>query len=135
MSSTREGGLKARDKNLAKDPQFYQTIGSIGGKLSHDGGFAQGEEGRARASYWGKIGGALSRRPPNPTSLANSDKQTTCTFCHQNGHRAHACLIRLDKQRRREQLQANLAVRNEQHEIDRERMKRMAEKHAVRRPW
>jgi general stress protein YciG len=31
MAGTKEGGAKARDANLAKDPQFYNKIGRKGG--------------------------------------------------------------------------------------------------------
>lgn len=34
MSGTKEGGIKARDANLAKDPEFYIKIGAQGGSVS-----------------------------------------------------------------------------------------------------
>lgn len=34
MAGTKEGGIKAREKNLAKDPDFYKKIGTQGGKSS-----------------------------------------------------------------------------------------------------
>lgn len=40
MAGTRIGGLKAKAKNLANDPNFYSRIGSIGGRASSTGGFA-----------------------------------------------------------------------------------------------
>lgn len=40
MSGTTKGGKKARDKNLARDPDFYVKIGTVGGKNGHTGGFA-----------------------------------------------------------------------------------------------
>lgn len=40
MAGTRAGGLKARDKNLAKDPKFYSNIGRKGGLVQVPKGFA-----------------------------------------------------------------------------------------------
>lgn len=40
MSGTLAGGLKARDKNLARDPDFYRNIGAMGGRNGNTGGFA-----------------------------------------------------------------------------------------------
>lgn len=68
MAGTITGGLKARDKILALDPDFYKRIGSIGGKQSSIGGFnsnkigKDGLTGPQRASVVGKIGGTVSRR-------------------------------------------------------------------------
>ena len=62
MSATRAGGLKARDKNLAKDPDFYKKIGALGGKKGHTGGFYADRELARRA---GAIGGRISKRRPN----------------------------------------------------------------------
>lgn len=55
------GGLKARDKNLALDPDFYRKIGSAGGSAYHTsrGGFLKGS---ALASWAGRKGGTISRR-------------------------------------------------------------------------
>lgn len=39
MAGTRAGGLKSRDKCLARDPDHYSKIGKIGGKISRGGGF------------------------------------------------------------------------------------------------
>lgn len=58
MSGTKEGGRKARDKNIANDPDFYKRIGSIGGRNGNTGGFAD----RELASRAGRIGGLKSRR-------------------------------------------------------------------------
>lgn len=44
MAGTREGGLKAREANLARDPNFYRNIGRIGGRNGHTGGFAANPE-------------------------------------------------------------------------------------------
>lgn len=32
MSGTREGGIKSREANLARDPDFYKKMGEKGGK-------------------------------------------------------------------------------------------------------
>lgn len=32
MAGTKDGALRARDTNLAKDPNFYREIGMIGGR-------------------------------------------------------------------------------------------------------
>lgn len=43
MAGNREGALKAREKNLAKDPDFYKNIGGQSWKnpdRSHETGFA-----------------------------------------------------------------------------------------------
>lgn len=39
MAGTITGAIKARNKNLANDPDFYRKIGSIGGQQSGNGGF------------------------------------------------------------------------------------------------
>lgn len=63
MSGTREGGIKARDKNLAwHGDDFYQRIGRLGGMNGHTGGFASNVE-RARSA--GAKGGRLSKRGPS----------------------------------------------------------------------
>lgn len=63
MAGTLEGGLKARDKNLAKDPDFYKRIGSIGGKAKvPTKGFASNPE---LARIAGAKGGRISRRGPS----------------------------------------------------------------------
>lgn len=68
MAGTREGGLKARARNLAKDPNFYKKIGAKGGRNGKTGGFASdmvGEDGltgRQRAKIAGAKGGKISRR-------------------------------------------------------------------------
>lgn len=40
MSGTRAGGLKAAQKNLARNPNHYKEIGKKGGQNGHTGGFA-----------------------------------------------------------------------------------------------
>lgn len=69
MAGTKEGGIKARDKNLKLyGPDFYGMIGAIGGKNGTTGGFASGVvgsdglTGKERARKVGKIGGTISRR-------------------------------------------------------------------------
>lgn len=66
MAGTKEGGRKARDKNLASDPDFYKKIGAKGGKVKRPNrGFAASHELAVRA---GKKGGKISRRPKNGRS-------------------------------------------------------------------
>ena len=63
MAGTPKGGRLAAEKNKRKyGPDFYAKIGRMGGKRGTTGGFAAGSEGRKRASYWGAIGGSISRR-------------------------------------------------------------------------
>lgn len=74
MAGTREGGLKARDRNLAKDPNFYSKIGTKGGRNGHTGGFAATVNQECDCSLFpyghnknqcaGKKGGLISRRGP-----------------------------------------------------------------------
>lgn len=59
MTGTKAGGLKAKAKNLAKDPNFYSVIGSAGGRASTTGGFFANTKLAERA---GKRGGTISRR-------------------------------------------------------------------------
>lgn len=59
MAGTREGGLKARDKNLQNNPNFYKEIGAIGGKRGTTGGFYANRE-LARTA--GRKGGQISKR-------------------------------------------------------------------------
>lgn len=59
MAGTREGGLRARDRNLANDPDFYRKIGAIGGKKGTTGGFYVNRE---LAAIAGRKGGRTSRR-------------------------------------------------------------------------
>lgn len=68
MAGNKIGGQKAAAKNLAKDPDFYKKIGSIGGSKGNTGGWAtelvgtDGLTGRERASVAGRLGGLKSRR-------------------------------------------------------------------------
>lgn len=63
MAGTFEGGLKAKEKNLANDPNFYKRIGAIGGRKGKaDGtikGFGANPELARRA---GRKGGKISKR-------------------------------------------------------------------------
>lgn len=68
MAGTTLGGQKAKEKNLANDPDFYKRIGSIGGKRGTTGGFgskypgSDGLTGQERARIAGARGGTISRR-------------------------------------------------------------------------
>lgn len=72
MAGTPAGGLKAKARNLAKDPDFYKKIGAKGGANGkgpgYKGGFASNEvgedglTGRERAKLAGAKGGKISRR-------------------------------------------------------------------------
>lgn len=63
MAGTPNGGRMAANKNKERHgADFYARIGRIGGQKSKGGGFAAGDEGRKRASYYGAIGGTISRR-------------------------------------------------------------------------
>ena len=64
MSGSKAGGLKAKEKNLARDPDFYKKIGGMNvaswianGRKPR--GFSVNKE-LARTA--GKIGGTISRR-------------------------------------------------------------------------
>jgi len=60
MAGTIEGGIKAAETNIKKyGEDFYQKIGSIGGKIGKTGGFAANRE---LASIAGRKGGTKSRR-------------------------------------------------------------------------
>jgi hypothetical protein len=63
MAGTVKGGRLAAKKNKQNHgADFYARIGKMGGQKGKTGGFAAGESGRKRASYYGAIGGAISRR-------------------------------------------------------------------------
>ena len=61
MAGNKIGGAKSRDKNLARDPDFYKKIGSKGGSAITDKkkGFAADPE---RARIVGARGGRISKR-------------------------------------------------------------------------
>lgn len=63
MAGTAKGGRLAAQQNKKRyGSDFYAKIGRRGGQRGRTGGFAAGEEGRKRASYYGAIGGSISRR-------------------------------------------------------------------------
>jgi uncharacterized protein len=63
MAGTKAGGKAAASTNKKKyGADFYAKIGAMGGKNGRTGGFAAGEEGRARARKYGAVGGRISRR-------------------------------------------------------------------------
>jgi hypothetical protein len=63
MAGTIRGGRLAARKNKQRHgADFYARIGRMGGRKGRTGGFAAGDEGRKRASYYGAIGGSISRR-------------------------------------------------------------------------
>jgi len=60
MAGTKEGGRKAAQKNLQRNPAFYAEIGRKGGQNGRTGGFAENPE---LARIAGAKGGRISRRP------------------------------------------------------------------------
>ena len=75
MAGTKAGGLKAAQKNLQKDPNFYAKIGAKGGKLGRTGGFAANPE---LARIAGAKGGKISRRR-KAAATTNVAAATTAT--------------------------------------------------------
>lgn len=64
MAGTVAGGKAAAKTNKELyGSDYYVKIGAMGGALGHTGGFAAGEEGKARARKYGAVGGRISRRP------------------------------------------------------------------------
>lgn len=59
MAGTKEGGKKAAAKNLANNPNFYQEIGSLGGKNNKQERTFQKP---GAAKEYGSKGGLKSRR-------------------------------------------------------------------------
>ncbi len=59
MSGTAEGGRKARDKNLANNPDFYKIAGHLGGIAKVPKGFSKMPKAKIRAA--GSLGGKNSR--------------------------------------------------------------------------
>ena len=84
MAGTREGGLKARARNLARDPNWYKKIGAKGGAAGkgpdYTGGFASvtvGEDGltgKQRAKIAGAKGGTISRRRPAKDDIDKAEE-------------------------------------------------------------
>ena len=68
MAGTKAGGIKAAQKNLAKDPNFYAKIGRKGGQNGHTGGFAANPE---LARIAGAKGGRISRRGKAKTTQSD----------------------------------------------------------------
>lgn len=68
MAGTKFGGVKARDKMLANDPDFYRKIGAIGGRALVPKGFASD---RGRAMEAGRKGGL--KRIENMRRKQNED--------------------------------------------------------------
>lgn len=72
MSGTAAGAKKAVKTIYAKHGKdFFKIQGYKGGKNGHTGGFAHGEEGRARARIVGAIGGRISRRTSKKKEVTN----------------------------------------------------------------
>lgn len=72
--------MKARDKNLARDPEFYSKIGSIGGSKRTPKGFAHMPFEKVSAA--GKKGGASSKpysKNPKPLPEENDARQNMIT--------------------------------------------------------
>ena len=60
MSGTEKGGVKAASTNITRyGKNFYERIGSMGGKISRGGGFAANPE---LARIAGAKGGKASRK-------------------------------------------------------------------------
>lgn len=91
MPGTKAGGQKARDKNLAKDPNFYKRIGSVGGANGNTGGFAStkvgkdGLTGRERAQKVGVVGGKISRRGKSKKEIQEEAHVFTENFISRYG--------------------------------------------------
>lgn len=72
MPGTKIGGQRAAATNKERyGKDFYAIIGGKGGANGHTGGFAHGEEGRARARIVGAIGGRKSRRTSKKKEVTN----------------------------------------------------------------
>jgi len=72
MSGTKAGASKTKAKNLQKDPNYYATIGKIGGqtKTTKPKGFAA-DLNRARTA--GAKGGRISKRTKATPTITNPD--------------------------------------------------------------
>lgn len=74
MSGTTAGGIKTRDKNLARDPDFYKRIGSKGGKHTGRKGFALNP---ALARIAGRKGGKNGRRGVSKKNITGTSDSNT----------------------------------------------------------
>ncbi|MCP9492689.1 MAG: hypothetical protein NNC23_03270 [Candidatus Nanosynbacter sp. P2B_S1_bin.0.1] len=83
MSGTKQGGLKAAQKNLANNPNFYAEIGRKGGSVGGKKGFALNPE---LARICGAKGGRISkRRSKQDIELAEFEKTAPygrCSMCN-----------------------------------------------------
>lgn len=88
MAGTREGGLKAAQKNRQWNPDFYHIIGTAGGKKSKGGGLFQKDHEFARmaGTKGGKIGGKVPRRKTERNCL-------TCGISFQT-IKGHYCSVK-----------------------------------------
>lgn len=59
MAGNHEGAIKARNKNLERDPDFFKRIGAIGGRATVSKGFGKNPE---LARIAGAKGGKKSKR-------------------------------------------------------------------------
>lgn len=57
---SKEGGIRVRAINLAKDPDYYHKLGKMGGKWRGRKGFAAMPKSMVSAA--GRKGGSVSRR-------------------------------------------------------------------------
>lgn len=93
MSGTKIGGMKAKESNLAKNPNFYKEIGRLGGLVSTRGGFATNP---ALAAIAGRKGGKLSHRRPKLFRLVN---QSDSVYTYEGiKHPEFRVVITADKQ-------------------------------------
>lgn len=80
MAGTKEGGRKARDRNLARDPGFYAKIGAKGGRNGNTGGFAAnpelariaGAKGGARSTRKGVLNGQGKKKLPSKNTTGTA---------------------------------------------------------------
>lgn len=97
MGGSREGGLKARDRNIEKyGPDYYRKIGRKGGKIQTEkkrqnsgfGAIRKGKDGLTgpeRAKIAGAIGGFKSRRGPSNKSRSGPSKTYQETWKNKRG--------------------------------------------------
>ena len=70
MAGSRETGLKAKEKLLKQDPDYFRKLGKKGGAVSSTGGFATRticncdviQEAHTKPQCRGRLGGTKSRR-------------------------------------------------------------------------